>query len=139
MSCPFLFYSILYICLIRLCYTDIKAKELEHLFIFLILICAPFWDVPFPSRIAGAMLPFFIYKFLAKGDIYLLSVLGFVFGTKGIIQIYIYASLASGILCLIFLLLNKIKRDDEIPFAPYIAFGCTIYIVNTGLENIISS
>ena len=85
------------------------------------------------------MLPFFIYKFLAKGDIYLLSVLGFVFGTKGIVQIYIYASLASGTLCLIFLLLNKIKRDDEIPFAPYIAFGCTIYIVNTGLENIISS
>ena len=115
-------------CMARLCYTDIKRFELEHLFIALMLPCFFCFDVPFAGRLLGALLPFIIYHFLGLGDILLFSALGFIMGTEALLTIFSAASLASGIVCAVSLALKKVKKGDSLPFAPYVAFGYLIYV-----------
>ncbi|MBO4819808.1 MAG: prepilin peptidase [Firmicutes bacterium] len=116
-------------CFARLCYTDIKYKELEHLFIFLLLLGAFFTDVPLLLRIAGALVPFAFFKLLGFGDVLLLSVLGFVFGIYDFFEIFAFASVSSGIVCALGLLLKKVKKEDTLPFAPYICSACLIFLI----------
>ena len=129
MDHPFLFLLILLPALGRLCYTDIKWRELEHLFIFIILLCAFLWEAAPLNRLLGAILPFILYPFLGFGDILLLSVLGTVFGADALLIIFSYASVSAGILCALGLIFKKIKKEDELPFAPYISFGCLCYLL----------
>ena len=115
-------------CFARLCYTDIKCRELEHLFIFALLAGAFFTDIPFVLRISGALLPFALFKLIGFGDVLLLSSLGFVFGIYDLLSIFALASICSGIVCAIALLFKKVKKEDSLPFAPYICSACLICI-----------
>ena len=115
-------------CFARLCYTDIKCRELEHLFIFALLAGSFFTDVPIILRIAGALLPFALFKLIGFGDVLLLSSLGFVFGIYDLLSIFALASICSGIVCAIALLFKKVKKEDSLPFAPYICSACLICI-----------
>ena len=116
-------------CFARLCYTDIKYRELEHLFIFALLSGAFFTDVPLILRIAGALIPFSLVKAFGFGDVLLLSALGFVFGIYDIFGIFAIASVTSGIVCALGLLLKKVKKEDTLPFAPYICSACLIFLI----------
>ncbi len=115
-------------CFARLCYTDIKCRELEHLFIFALLAGSFFTDVPIILRIAGALLPFALFKLIGFGDVLLLSSLGFVLGIYDLLSIFALASICSGIVCAFALLFKKVKKEDSLPFAPYICSACLIYM-----------
>ncbi len=109
------------VCLFRLACTDIKSKELENLFIFLLLPCAFFTRIRLFSRLLGSLLPFLLVRFYGFGDILLLAVLGAVFGAEKTIYLFAAASLSCGIFCLIRLLQKKCGAKDTVPFAPFIA------------------
>ena len=113
-------------CFARLCYTDIKCRELEHVFIFALLAGSFFTDTDFVLRVAGALLPFALFKLIGFGDVLLLSSLGFVFGIYDLLSIFALASLCSGIVCAFALLFKKVKKEDSLPFAPYICSACLI-------------
>lgn len=109
------------VCLIRLSCTDLQTKELENLFIFLLLPCAFFTTVPLLSRAAGVLLPFLLIRLYGFGDILLLSVLGSVFGAEKMLYLYVIAAFSCGIFSLAGLLLKKCGAKDTIPFAPFIS------------------
>ena len=132
MASPYILF--IYIpCFARLCYTDIKYKELEHLFIFALLSGAFFTDVPMLLRIAGALIPFVLFKVLGFGDVLLLSALGFVFGIYDVFEIFAFASVSSGLICACALLLKKVKKEDSLPFAPYICSACLILLLKESI------
>ena len=98
------------------------------LYRFALLAGSFFKDVPFVLRIAGALLPFALFKLIGFGDVLLLSSLGFVFGIYDLLSIFALASICSGIVCAIALLFKKVKKEDSLPFAPYICSACLIYM-----------
>jgi prepilin signal peptidase PulO-like enzyme (type II secretory pathway) len=122
-------FSILVPCFARLCYTDIKCRELEHVFIFALLPGALFTDVSLLQRTAGAVLPFLLTPILGFGDVLLLSVLGFVLGVYGCFETFALASVISGLVCTAGLILKKVKKEDELPFAPYICSACLVLLL----------
>ena len=118
-------------CLARLCYTDIKERKLEHLFIIALLPCAFLTEASLQERAVGMLLPLALTPFLGFGDVLLLCALGVIFGAGAVSGIFAAASLCAGALCLTGLALKQIKRDDELPFAPFIAFGCLVYLIGS--------
>lgn len=65
---------------------------------------------------------------MGGGDIKLMSVLGLIFGIKGMLFIILF-SFVIGALISVALLTLKIKsRKDEIPFGPFISLSALIYI-----------
>lgn len=113
----------------RLCYTDIRYRELEHLFILLTMTGAFFTEVPFMERLLGLTLPLMLFRLLGSGDVYLLCSLGFVFGAYDLFEIFALASVSSGILCSLALIFGKVKKEDTLPFAPYICVSCLAMII----------
>ncbi len=108
-------------CLLRLSCTDMQSKELENLFIVLLLPCALFTRVGWISRLAGFLLPFALIPFYGFGDILLLSVLGTVFGGEKLLYLFAGAALLCGIYCLAKLLKKQCGAKDTVPFAPFIS------------------
>lgn len=121
--------SIMLPCFARLCYTDIKVKQLEHFFIFLLLLVFFFTDVSLSQRLMGTVVPFALCRFFGFGDVLLLAVLGFDFGFYSIIEIFSLASICSGIVCSAALFTKKLKKEDELPFAPYICSACILVLL----------
>ncbi len=115
--------------ILRLSYTDLKCKELEHIAILSLLPAAIFTDVSLLSRSIGAVIPFLFFYFYGFGDILMLSALGTVFGYLRLIEIFILSSLSMGSVCIFLLLRGKIKKEDTLPFAPYISLSCIMLIL----------
>ena len=126
---------------------DLKEKEIPNFLtlgiIFLGILKIIFLREDFEKNFLGfGVFPlFFLFlygyegDFLKKeiigfGDIKLVSGIGFYFGYSGIYNLIIFHNIIFilGFLFLIpILFLRKIKREEEIPFAPCICLGAVIY------------
>ena len=114
---------ILLLCIARLSYTDIKYKELENLYILLLLPCAFCYPARFSTRLIGAAVPFVLVKFFGFGDILLLSVLGFVFGFSDLVSILAASSILSGVWSAYLLASKRASKGTKIAYAPFICIG----------------
>lgn len=126
---------------------DLKEKEIPNFLtlgiIFLGILKIIFLREDFEKKFLGfGVFPvFFLFlygyagDFLKKeiigfGDIKLVSGIGFYFGYSGIYNLIIFHNIIF-ILGFLFLIpiffLKKIKKEEEIPFAPCICLGAVIY------------
>lgn len=137
----------LFIILFLISIKDLKEKEIPNFLtlgiIFLGILKIIFLHKDFEKSFLGlGVFPiFFLFlygyagDFLKKeiigfGDIKLVSGIGFYFGYSGIYNLIIFHNIIFilGFLFLIpILFLKKIKREEEIPFAPCICLGAVIY------------
>ncbi|PAF19812.1 prepilin peptidase [Terribacillus saccharophilus] len=95
------------------------------LFIFLRFITPldPWWDSIIGSVFAFILL--FLVILLSRGgmgggDLKLFVLLGAILGWKGILLTFIFASISGAIISIFLLYINVIKRNQLIPFGPYI-------------------
>ena len=126
---------------------DLKEKEIPNFLtlgiIFLVFLKIIFLREDFEKKFLGlGVFPvFFLFlygyagDFLKKeiigfGDIKLVSGIGFYFGYSGIYNLIIFHNIIF-ILGFLFLIpiffLKKIKKEEEVPFAPCICLGAVIY------------
>lgn len=66
---------------------------------------------------------------IGGGDIKLVGLLGILYGTSGLIAVLSIACLMVLLHYFFFKLLKK-RKKESIPFAPYLFFGCSIYILS---------
>ena len=62
------------------------------------------------------------------GDIKLMGGFGAYFGPKGVFVIYFLACLVGGVLMLIGLALGKVRRQQYVPFGPFLNFAMVSYL-----------
>ena len=137
----------LFIILFLISIKDLKEKEIPNFLtlgiIFLGILKIIFLHKDFEKSFLGlgTFLIFFLFlygyagDFLKKeiigfGDIKLVSGIGFYFGYSGIYNLIIFHNIIFilGFLFLIpILFLKKIKKEEEVPFAPCICLGAVIY------------
>ena len=76
------------------------------------------------SALGGGFIIYIINYFSAgkigEGDIKLIMSLGFFMGLKEIYYLILYSFIIGGIFSLVMLSLRKYKRNDEIPFIPFV-------------------
>jgi leader peptidase (prepilin peptidase)/N-methyltransferase len=65
---------------------------------------------------------------LGEGDIKLSIMLGAFLGIEGIVPAIFIASIAGAITGITLILLKRIKREDYIPFGPFLSFGAVMAI-----------
>lgn len=65
---------------------------------------------------------------MGGGDIKLMSVLGLIFGIKGMLFIILFSFVIGAIISVELLTLKIKSRKDEIPFGPFISLSALIYI-----------
>ena len=64
---------------------------------------------------------------LGMGDVEILSILALHTGGPGIMSIFAASGVLAGIFAAVLLALGKVRKDSQIPFAPFIAAGYAIY------------
>lgn len=64
---------------------------------------------------------------LGAGDVKLISALGFFLGINRFIPFMVITSLVSAIAAVVMVILKKMKKNDSLPFAPFVLVG---YILN---------
>jgi len=83
--------------------------------------------------IIGGLISFYYFvrkvEAMGLGDLKLFTVLGFLFGFKGILFIIIFSSISGALLGSIILLKYKKNIKTELPFGPYIIFSSFIYLI----------
>lgn len=95
------------------------------------------WDMIWGVLIgAGSMLVLSLFgrlvfkkDILGFGDVKLSAALGLLLGWQGLGLVLIGASFLAGIVGAIGLISKKLKKDDEIPFGPYLLGATIIYIL----------
>jgi len=112
---------------LRLCYTDLKQRELENIHILLILLSFFGVSVKFSSRLWGFFIPYILTPFYGFGDILLFSVLGFSYGYESLFRIYLISSMIAFFVALYKLIIKKQGLKDSFPYAPCIFIA---YIFN---------
>lgn len=65
---------------------------------------------------------------IGGGDIKLVGLLGILYGTSGLMAVLITACLIALLHHLFYRLLKR-RKTESIPFAPYLFWGCSIYIL----------
>ena len=60
---------------------------------------------------------------MGLGDVKLMGVLGLFFGVKNIFQIFILSFFVGAIVSIVLLVSKAKKKDDYIPFGPFIVIG----------------
>ncbi|MFB1099140.1 A24 family peptidase [Terribacillus sp. JSM ZJ617] len=83
----------------------------------------PWWDSIIGSAFAFILL--FLVILLSRGgmgggDLKLFVLLGYILGWKGILLTFVFASILGAIISIFLLYINVIKRNQLIPFGPYI-------------------
>jgi len=123
---------------------DLKYMIIPDQFVIMLALTA-FGFIPFYGSIlqpaAGAVIgggAIFIVGLLAKavykkeamgfGDVKLFASLGLVLGVTGIIFVLVASSLHSGVSAAAGMVMKKHKKDDEMPFGPYICGWGAFYI-----------
>ena len=66
---------------------------------------------------------------MGMGDVKLMCAVGLMVGLRGVIYVFIGASVFSAMAFGILLLRKRIKKDDYQPMGPYIACACLVYIL----------
>ena len=66
---------------------------------------------------------------MGLGDLKLFTVLGFLFGIKGILFIIIFSSISGAIFGGFILFLYKKNARTELPFGPYIIIASFVYLI----------
>lgn len=108
--------------LLRISLEDLRSFTIPDLYTAAVLAAAPFlFDIPFPSRLLAAALPFALVPLMGMGDVKLYSVLGFSSGLRRLLGIACISMLAGGAYAAVLLAVKKIKRQDKIAFGPFIA------------------
>lgn len=140
-------YLFLFILLFFISVKDLKEKEIPNFLtlgiIFLGILKIVFLHKDFEKSFLGlGTFPifflflygygsdFFKKEIIGFGDIKLIGAIGFCFGYSGIYNLIIFHNIIF-ILGFLFLIpiffLKKIKKEEEIPFAPCICLGAVIY------------
>ncbi|WP_368652333.1 A24 family peptidase [Ornithinibacillus sp. 4-3] len=99
------------------------------LFLRMMLPIEPWYDIFLGSLVGFLMLAFLILLSkgaIGGGDMKLFAVLGILLGTKKIILTFILASLFGALIGILLIALNRLKRKEAIPFAPFIGLGAII-------------
>lgn len=135
LSVEFLLTFILFILLYIIFQVDLKIMEIPiqcniGILILAILNCVVFNNITFIDMVLGAFsisgLLFIIYKVIpgsfGGGDIKLFFTAGAFLGLGKIILAFIL----SLIFCLIFIIVNKSKKNTQVAFGPYISLGVFI-------------
>lgn len=63
-------------------------------------------------------------EWIGEGDVLLVLVCGYILGTEAILQTVTVASLLGGCYGGLALILKKRKKDDTLPFVPFLLAGC---------------
>ena len=134
-----------FIILVFIAVYDAKTLEINDKFLSLLFCCVIIWtasdsivkNLPAAAAvwvlfgaavltcsIAGREAP------IGMGDIKLLSVLALDLGGIPTMMVFCAAGLFSGALAAILLLLKKTTKNSEIPFAPFIAAGYAVLLIN---------
>ncbi len=66
---------------------------------------------------------------MGGGDIKLMSLLGFIFGVKGIVFISFFSFVLGALISVILMILKIKSKKDMIPFGPFISFAALLYII----------
>lgn len=138
----FIAYSITLIFLILAVYTDIKSGIIPDMLIIIFLVAGIF-TVPVNPSITwqesaigffAAGLLFGLLSFISKGamgmgDAKLLSVTAMIIGWKMFLTVILIAIVFSVIAGVFLLLLKLKKRNDRIPFSPFLLAGVLICVL----------
>lgn len=120
---------------------DYKTRTIPNSrhFILFLLGLAGIWIFPergFLDKCIGACavsLPMLIITFLIPGafgggDIKLMVACGWLLGVKSVVNAAIIAVFASGVYCILMLLMKKLKRKDEFAFGPWLVLGLYVSV-----------
>jgi|GEM_PF-314182 len=132
------------ISIIDLKYKIIPNKIIVAIFIFGVLFNIINKTVTVGNMVIGFFIisiPLLIMSIILKGsmgggDIKLMAVAGAFLGWENIIVAFIIGSLIASITSIILIILRKIKRNDMIPYGPFLSMG--IFIASLYGERIIS-
>lgn len=124
---------------------DIKYHIIPDQLVFLLIITGigyyPYYDGWKNSLIGGlaisgivgilALLGKLIYRreTIGGGDIKLFTALGVILGIYGIIFVFIFSTLLSGMHFSYLLITKKVKKEHKVAMAPYISIAAGIYIL----------
>ncbi len=139
------------LCLILLgicAYTDIKSREvivsLPLLFLFLTFLFrgmqGVFWQgaaellLRFVPGIILLSIHMIKSTWIGTGDVLLVLCCGYMIGAKGIFQMVMIASFFSGIAGAALLIFKKYRRNDTLPFVPFLLAGCVGVCVLQAVE-----
>lgn len=135
LSSKFLLNFVLFILLYIIFQVDLKTMEIPiqcniGILILAVLNCLVFNNIDFVNMVLGAFsisgLLFIVYKLIpgsfGGGDIKLFFTAGAFLGLGNIIV----AFMLSLIFCLVFIIVNKSKKNTQIAFGPYISLGVFI-------------
>ncbi|NMA95835.1 MAG: prepilin peptidase [Clostridiales bacterium] len=142
-----LYYGPLLIILILISISDIKTMKIPDKYI----IAGSFWaillnvlgrGIGISKGLLGALIggitiiiisyiSFLIFKKpgMGGGDVKLLAMAGLFIGWELALLSLLLAIYIAGSISIILMVIGKIKRDDYIPFGPYIAIGITLSVL----------
>ena len=116
--------------------TMIVYDELLVLLFITGLFFMNIFSLTFVDRISGMFIlsaPMYMFNLYKEsfggGDIKLFTILGFLFGTEGVLCIFIYASFLTSLYALVGFVFKKVKVDGYIPFVPFISVGSLIFVL----------
>ena len=66
---------------------------------------------------------------MGMGDVLYLSAIGAYTGPSGVFYVIFISSFAGALVSLLLIILGKRKKQDEIPFGPFISFGFISYLI----------
>ncbi len=143
-SFPFMIYSFILSLLIIIAFIDIDFKIIPDMLVLSILVGAIVYEFKLSFEyksfvnlldsilglIIGGFLFILIYIFskggIGGGDIKLISVLGFILGIPKIFLSIFLSFLLGGVVSIVFLAFRIKKKEDSIPFGPFIVLAFII-------------
>jgi prepilin signal peptidase PulO-like enzyme (type II secretory pathway) len=141
MNNEFLSKIILLILLVPITIVDIKTKRIPNLFIYwgfvLLLLIKIFVEKQNVNillvSLIFAYIPFFLIWFYTKGklglgDAKLSAIIGLALGLRSWFSVLFISSIASLVFAVSMLLLKKIDRGTQIPYAPFLSLGVLVSI-----------
>ncbi len=136
----FLFVYLFFIILLLLSLIDIDTMIVYDELLALLFITGLFlmniFSLALIDRIIGMFIlsiPMYLFNFYKEsfggGDIKLFMILGFLFGSEGVLCIFIYASFIASLYAFGSFVFKKIKIDSYIAFVPFISVGTLIFVL----------